>query len=286
MTRPFLPAPVTQESGADSALADALAVDGTTGWDWIQAGLIVLGSIIVARIVAMIVRRLVVRHGDPAVADLIARLTAYVLAAFGLVYALEEVGIAIGPLLGALGIAGIALAFALRDILENFVAGLLLQFRRPFSYGDQIVSGDIEGTVKSIDARSVTVVTPDGETVHIPSSQVITDAIVNHTERGARRTTIPIGVAYGTDLAGAIERFRAAAEEVAGVHADPPVEVLVTGFGDSSIDFFVRVWHEPSIATHWRVQSDVALALDAACRDAAIEIPFPQRVIWSGDDGE
>ena len=284
MIQPVTLGVLAQAEGADEALADALAVDGITGWDWIRAGIVVVVAIIVARLAALIVRRLVSRHGDPAVADLIGRLSAYVLVAFGLVYALEEVGIAIGPLLGALGIAGIALAFALRDILENFVAGLLLQFRRPFSYGDQIISGDTEGTVKSIDARSVTVETPDGETVHIPSSQVITDAIVNHTERGARRTSIAIGVAYGTDLARAASAFRTAAANVAGVHEDPEVEALVTGFGDSSIDFVVRVWHGPSIATHWRVQSDVALALDAACREAGIEIPFPQRVVWTAQE--
>lgn len=277
---------VLQDPEVD-ALSDAFSVsDGVTGWDWATAGILLVGAVLVSRILRAVLRRLLRRQADPSVADLISRLLGYVIVAFGFVYALEQVGVAIGPLLGALGIIGIALAFALRDILENFVAGLLLQFRRPFSYGDQIVSGDVEGTVEGIDARSVTVVTPDGETVHLPSSQVITDAIVNHTERGARRTTLSLGVAYGTDLAEAQRIFCDALRSVDGVHQDPDVEALLVGFGDSSIDFALRFWHAPTIAAHWHVRSAVALALDAACRDHDIQIPFPQRVLWSGDREE
>jgi small conductance mechanosensitive channel len=223
-------------------LGEALSVDdGLTGWDWAQAGIIVVASIMVSGVVKAGVARLLRRSVDEAVADLVGRLAAYTIVIFGVLYALDQVGVRIGPLLGALGIVGIALAFALRDILENFVAGLLLQFRRPFSYGDQIVSGDIEGTVLSIDARSVTVVTPDGETVHIPSSRVITDAITNHTARGSRRTTLEIGVAYGTDLASAREVV---------------------------------------------LDAVCAFAVYDACRNHGIEIPFPQRVVWSGRDDD
>ena len=268
------------------ALSDALSVaDGVTGWDWAIAGIVVVAGVALSRVVKALVKRAFRRRdkSDPVVADLIGRILGYVTVAFGIVYALDQVGVAVGPLLGALGIVGIALAFALRDILENFVAGLLLQFRRPFSYGDQIVSGDIEGTVQSIDARSVRILTPDGETVDLPSSLVITDAIVNHTANGTRRTSVPIGVRYGTDLSMAQSVFLEALDDVDSVRDRPEPEVLLTGFGDSSIDFVVRFWHGPSIREHWEAQSDVAFALDRACAEHGIEIPFPQRVLWSGD---
>ncbi len=279
----FVRGAVAQEPTDVDVLSEALGGGGVTGWDWVQAGIIVVAAFVASRLLKMVAVRLIGRRTDAAVADLIARLLAYTVAVFGLIYALEQVGVRIGPLLGALGIIGIAVAFALRDILENFVAGLLLQFRRPFSYGDQIVSGDVEGTVQSIDARSVTVLTPDGETVHIPSSQVITDAITNHTAQGARRTTIPLGVAYGTDLRAAQSALLDAVRGVDRVQVDPEPEVLLTGFGDSSIDFVVRFWHEPTIAGHWNARSDVAFALDQACRDNDITIPFPQRVVWMND---
>ena len=272
-------AAVHQDTDPD-ALSEALSVsDGITGWDWATAGIVLIAAFIVSRLARVLIRRVLRRHADPSVGDLISRLISYVLVVFGFVYALDHVGVAIGPLLGALGIIGIALAFALRDLLENFVAGLLLQFRRPFSYGDEIVSGDTEGTVASIDARSVTVATPDGETVYIPSSQVITDAIINRTERGSLRTTLSLGVAYGTDLAEAQQVFCEAMRSVEGVREEPEPEALLEGFGDSSIDFALRFWHDPTIAAHWQVRSGVAFSLDAAAEANGIEIPYPQRVV-------
>ncbi len=265
------------------ALEAVISGGGTTGVDWAVAGIILAAAIVVSRAVKLVVVRTVCRAADASIADLVGRMVAYAVVAFGFVYALDRLGVQIGPLLGALGIVGIALAFALRDILENFVAGLLLQFRRPFSYGDQIVSGDTEGTVESIDARSVKIITPDGETVYVPSSNVITQEIVNHTERGLRRTSLDLGVAYGTDLSMARTVLTAAVEAVDEVADHPEPEVLLTGFGASSIDFVVRFWHGPAIADRWRVRSEVAFALDRACTDHGIEIPFPQRVIWQAE---
>lgn len=275
----------SQDSPDLEALEGAFDGSGLTGWDWALAGGIFAASIVLAILAKMAVSRVISRRADGAVADLVGNIVGYLLAAFGLIYALEQVNVRVGPLLGALGVVGIALAFALRDILENFVAGMLLQFRRPFSYGDQIISGETEGTVLSIDSRSVQVRTPDGETVYVPNSQVITDAIVNHTAAGARRTSVPIGVAYGTDLKSAQRTFFDATVAVEGVHSSPEPEVLLTGFGDSSVDFVVRFWHDPSIADHWSSQSDVAFALDRACKENGIEIPFPQRVIHRPTEG-
>ncbi len=274
----FQPHLVSQETDLES-LRSALSGEPLTPWDWGKAGIIVVVAVVGSRAVKFLLKRMLASRWDTAVVDLMARLVGYAIVAFGVIYALEQLGVQVGPLLGALGIVGIALAFALQDILENFVAGLLLQIRRPFSYGDQISSGDIQGTVESIDARSVTVVTPDGETVYVPSSQVITGAIYNHTERGSRRSTIAIGVAYGSDL----DRVKAVfADAVTGLEAvsdSPAPEVLFTAFGDSSIDFLVRFWHPPSIADSWKARDAVGLALDKAAAEAGIEIPFPQRVI-------
>jgi small conductance mechanosensitive channel len=144
----------------------------------------------------LVVKWLVSRsRTDDFLGDLIGRILSYVIVTFGLAYALDVFGIAIAPILGALGIAGIALAFALQDILENFVAGVILQARRPFTAGDEVVVSDQEGSVVSIDACTITLHTPDGETVKVPSALVIKNSIVNHTQIGRRRTTVDVGVA-------------------------------------------------------------------------------------------
>ena len=281
------PSNVLQQSDIDSdALADAFNGDGLSPWDWGTAGIILVVSIVLSRILKMLVVRVLKRSVDPALAGLIGRMVGYLVFLVGFIYALESLGVQIGPVLGALGIAGIALAFALKDILENFVAGVLLQLQRPFTYGDQVAINDHEGTVHEIDTRLVTLVTPAGETVKIPSATVIKSDINNYTQQGGRRTSLPVGVAYGTDLRQAKEVLERAVASADGVRGKPSPEVLLVGFGDSSIDFVVRFWHEPSIATFWITRSHVALAVNDELEAAGITIPFPQRTLWWAGEAE
>jgi small-conductance mechanosensitive channel len=267
----------------EEALVDALKTDGIDGWSWATAGITILVAFIVSRILRYVVERTLRQRMDAALALLMARLAGYLVIIVGFVYSLEAVGVAIGPVLGALGIAGIALAFAFQDILENFVAGILLQLKRPFTFGDQVSINDHEGTVRTIDSRLVTIDTPAGETIMIPSATVIKADINNYTTAGERRTTVPVGVAYGTDLRRAREVLERAVRTADGVRDRPEPEVLFEGFGESSIDFVVRFWHDPSIASFWNTRSEVGFAVDAALADAGITIPYPQRTLhWAG----
>lgn len=270
----------TSSGTDDEALAEALQTDGIDGWEWATAGITLAATIVVSIAVRWALDRVLERRLDPALSTLIARVAGYAVFAVGFVYALESLGVRIGPILGALGIAGIAIAFALRDILENFVAGVMLQLKRPFTYGDQVLINDYEGTVRSIDSRVVTIETPDGETVMIPSVTVIKADLNNYTQLGQRRTTLPVGVAYGTDLEQARRVLERAVRGADGVQESPAPDVLLEAFGDSSIDFVVRYWHEPSIAELWRTRHNVAASVERALADADIAIPFPQRRLW------
>jgi len=272
------------DTDAISELSDALSDGGLGPWDWGTAAIVLVVGIIGSRFVKFGTVKVLQRRLDQALAVLIGRLSSYAIVTVAFVYALDSLGVAIGPVLGALGIVGIALAFALRDILENFVAGILLQLQRPFTYGDQISVNEHEGTVRDIGTRLVTVVTPDGETIKIPSATVIKSDVNNYTEQGLRRTTLPVGVAYGTDLLRAQEVLSSAVMSAEGVVDSPAYEVLLDGFGESSIDFVVRFWHLPTIADYWQVKSNVAFAVDRALAEAGITIPFPQRTVWWGDE--
>ncbi|WP_158412508.1 mechanosensitive ion channel family protein [Ilumatobacter nonamiensis] len=273
-----------QDTETDTeAIARAFQPDeGLTAWDWGQAGITFLVAVILSRVLKWLVERTLRKRMDAALAVLIGRLVGYVVILIGVVYTFESLGLDVGVVLGALGIFGIALAFAFQDILQNFIAGILLQMKRPFTYGDQVEIDGHEGTIRAIDSRLVTIDTPDGETVMIPSATVIAADINNYTTLGGRRTSLEVGVAYGTDLALTREVLDGAVTSVDGVRDVPDPEVLFTGFGDSSIDFVVRYWHEPSIATFWRTRSEVGLAIDLALADAGITIPFPQRTLHWG----
>ncbi len=240
--------------------------------------------------VAVLVRVLLVRaldrgDGDRHVGRLLGRFLSVVVVALGAVYALSLVGVSIGPLLGALGVGGIALAFAAQDILQNFVAGVLLQVRRPFRVGDQIGSGDFEGRVDDVNLRTVELTSYDGLTVYLPNAEVLKAPIVNYTRTPSSRTSLTVGVAYDADLDEAREVLLAAAREADGVQEQPPPEVWVEELADSSINLAVRYWHAADIASTWRVRSAVAISIKRSLDAAGIAIPFPQRTLWFGPGG-
>jgi small conductance mechanosensitive channel len=268
-------------------LDDAFQTDGITGWDWARAGIILAVAIVLAMVVRRVVARMVRRNdGGGMVADLLGRLTAYLVVVAGLVYSLSALGVRVAPLLGALGIVGIALAFALKDILENFVAGIILQIRRPFRRGDQIVTDEHEGTVVEVNARAVLIDQPDGTRVIVPSASLITKPIVNLTGLGARRTTVEVGVAYDTDLDRAREIIRGVLADEPRVLDEPAPEALVSEFGDDSIVVNARFWHEPTINEMWQTRDAVAGAIKRSLDAAGITIAFPQRVVWLRHDDD
>lgn len=267
--------------------ADELLIEGDVASAEILTAVIVFVATIA---LAVLVRRLLVRaldrgDSDRHVGRLTGRFLSLILVALGTVYALGIVGVRIGPLLGALGVGGIALAFAAQDILQNFVAGVLLQVRRPFRVGDQIGSGDFEGTVEDVNLRTVEITSYDGLTVYLPNAEVLKSPIVNFTRTPLSRTSLTVGVAYDTDLGRAQQVLQAACRAAEGVQEPPAPEVWVEEFAESSINVAVRYWHAADIASRWRVRSAVAMSIKDALDTAGIAIPFPQRTLWFGPGG-
>lgn len=270
---PFLALDAPEEELVES-------LEGLTTGDWIVAGSILVAAVLLSRLVKSVTARLVARSdGSGSAARLVGRVLGGLVLAVGLIYSLQVLGVRLGPLLGAIGVGGLALAFSAQAILENVFASVLLQVRRPFRAGDQIGTNDIEGTVESVNFRAVVLRTYEGERVLVPCAQVLNAPITNFTVKGTRRTTLTVGVAYGTDLGTAQRVLLEALGSTDGVRREPPPEAWVEEFGESSIDFALRYWHAPDIATLWRVRSEVAMAVKSAFDGAGIEIPFPQRTI-------
>ena len=266
-------------------LGEALPDEGITSDQWITAGVTLVGFVLAALVLRAVIER-VIRKTDTEgqIASFVARMVRNVVVLIGIVYALDSIGVSIGPLIGALGITGIAIAFALTAILENVFASVVLKTRKPIKVGDQISTNDHSGTVEEINFRTVVIRNFDGEKVVLPSALVNNDVMVNHTDRSVRRTVLPVGVAYGTDLSHAQAVILRATQGVQGVLETPPPQAWVTTFNDSSIDFDVRYWHESDILSMFRVRSGVAMAIKSAFDAEGIEIPFPQRVVTMPTD--
>jgi small-conductance mechanosensitive channel len=154
--------------------------------------------------------------------------------------------------------------------VSNFVSGLILLFERPLKVGDTIQLGDQWGRVKHLGLRATVIETFDEAEVVVPNADLISGQVTNWTLADRRvRLVIPIGVAYGSDIALVMKTLIECAADHSLVLADPQSKVIFSAFGASSLDLELRVW----IAT---VQSDLLLEIDRRFRDLDIEIPFPQ----------
>ncbi|MGY1835954.1 mechanosensitive ion channel family protein [Blastococcus sp. SYSU DS0510] len=259
---------------------DAVVTDPITWQQGVQALVVLVLGIVLAIVVRRGLVRAIDREGSRHVGLVVGRFASVVIGAVAAVYALDLLGVSIGPLVGALGVGGIAIAFAAQDILQNFIAGVLLQVRRPFRVGEQIGSGDHEGVVEDVNLRTTVLNTYDGLVVYLPNAEVLKQPIVNYTRTPLSRTSLTVGLPYDVDLDRARQVLLAACLETDEVQASPPPEVWVEEFADSSINVAVRYWHAADIASRWRVRSAVAISVKTALDAAGISIPFPQRVLW------
>ncbi len=262
------------------AAEEALATDAITWVEAVQAVVVLVAGLLLATVVRRLFVRAIDREGDRHIGRVVGRFLSLFVAAVAAVYALDLLGVRIGPLVGALGVGGIAIAFAAQDILQNFIAGVLLQVRHPFRLGEQIRSGEHEGVVDDVNLRTTVLTTYDGLIVYLPNAEVLKHPIINYTRTPVSRTSLTVGLAYDTDLDRAREVLLGACSRAEGVQAAPPPEVWVEEFADSSINVAVRYWHAADIASRWRVRSTVAISIKAALDAAGITIPFPQRVLW------
>ena len=211
---------------------DAIIDESLTVSDWVQSGIIVAASIVLAVIVARLVRRVLTHVVGPGFAAIVtARLAAYLIFLIGLFYALTSLGVQVGPLIGAIGLGGLVLALALQKLVENFFSGLILQARRPFRVGDTVLLGDHLGVATDIDSRTTVLRGLDGTAVRVPNSEVAAGPIVNLTNEPLRRSELEVGVAYDTNLQAAARCLTDALGQVERVSADPPAQALLTRFG-------------------------------------------------------
>lgn len=268
-----------------SDLGGTIDTQSLTIWDFIWAVVIVAGSFLLAAVVRRLMARFLRRfEGVPdTYLQLIARATGWTVIVVGVIYALGVLGVDLGPAVIALLLAvGIAF-FAGRGLLENFGAGLILQGTSMFEVGDQIETGDGSGTVYEITGRTVVLRTPDGEEINVPNATVVNESLINLTKLGQRRSTIPVGVAYGTDYEIARRVIRESARSSELALADPEPEALLVEFGDNAVVIELRFWHDPTILGEKQAIDQVARQVAVDLAAANIEIAFPQRTLWWGD---
>ncbi|HET6361497.1 MAG TPA: mechanosensitive ion channel family protein [Gemmatimonadota bacterium] len=217
-------------------------------------------------------------HLEEDARNLLETLAKYTILGFGLILALDQLGLNVTSLIAGLGVAGLALGFAAKDTLANFIAGVTILWDRPFRVGDRVEADGEFGQVKKITLRSTRIHTGDNKVVIIPNQNIVNSKIINHTMQASLRMVIPFGIAYEADIAQAREVVLAVVKGDDRVRERPPPEVAVIELAASSVNMELRLWlknphHEGPILSEYLEK--VKLALDAA----GIAIPYPQLAV-------
>lgn len=192
-----------------------------------------------------------------------------------------------GDLIQLLGISGVAIGFAFRDILQNFLAGILILLTEPFQIDDQIVFKTFEGTVENIQTRATTIKTYDGRRIVIPNSELFTNSVTVNTAFDNRRFQYDIGIGYGDDIDRAKQLIMEAMHSVSDVLKDPAPDALVMDLAGSSVNIRARWWINPSRRADELMSRDRLLsAIKKKLVENGIDLPFPTQQILFHDQTE
>jgi len=194
---------------------------------------------------------------------------------FGILLALSQLGISVGPLLAGLGVAGFIVGFALQDTLGNFASGMMILLYRPYDVGDLVDVGGVFGTVDKMSLVSTSLLTLDNQLFVVPNSKIWGDVIKNVTAQKTRRVDMVFGISYSDDIPKAESLLMDILDSHEKVLKTPKPEVHLHTLGESSVDFVVRPW--VNVDDYWDVYWDVTRAVKLCFDKEGVSIPFPQR---------
>lgn len=202
----------------------------------------------------------------------------YLILVIGLMVIVQTAGIDLSTLSILAGALGVGIGFGLQNITNNFISGVIILFEQPIKVGDRIEVANIKGDVTHISARATTVLTNDNISVIVPNSEFISSTVINwsHNDRNVS-FRFPVGVAYKEDPKKIKQLLLEVAKENPGVLSYPEPDVLFDEFGDSSLNFFLRVWTTEFTSRPNILKSQLYYSIFEKFKENNIEIPFPQQ---------
>ncbi|UWR32553.1 mechanosensitive ion channel [Sulfitobacter sp. W027] len=218
----------------------------------------------------------------PSLKDLFTLLTSILIWVLGIMIAAVIVfpGLTPASILAGLGIGSVAIGFAFKDVFENFLAGIIILFRREMRMGDHIECEGIEGKVAQIAIRESHIRQTDGQLVIVPNAMLFKNPVYVRTDQKHRRQTVICGVAYDVDVDEARTVMTKAVEGCKTVEqGERPIQVFAQEFADSSINFEITWWAGSTPVEQRRSRDEVVTAVKQALDQAGLEIPFPYRTL-------
>lgn len=221
-------------------------------------------------------------------ATVLSRLAQWSVMLAGLMLALTIILPSLRPaqLIELLGIGSVAIGFAFRDILQNFLSGILILLTEPFVVGDQIIIDKFEGTVVDIQTRATLIRTYDSRHVVIPNALLFTGSVTVNTASSYRRWQADVGIGYGDNIAEAQAFILEAVQGVDGVVAAPRPEALVVSLAEFDVKIRVFWWTASQQVDGLRIQSDVLTVIKQSLIANGIDLPFPTYQVLFHDQSE
>ena len=276
---------ITQEtslSGRLRPILSTLEAKGMTALAYIPLLLVAVGILALFLLLARWVYRWDAFFGrvtrNPFLQNLLRQLAGTSIAVLGLLLALElmDATALVGAILGAAGVVGIAVGFAFRNIVENYLAGIILSVRQPFAPDDHILVEGQEGKVIRLASRETVLMTLDGNHVRIPNATIFNSVIQNYTRNPLRRLRFDLSVGQNEDLTRAQEIGRGAIMGIEGILENPPPRTTITEVGDSSVTIRFFGWVDQTQAAFDRTRSEAIRITKEALDAKGVSMPAPE----------
>jgi small-conductance mechanosensitive channel len=243
--------------------------------------LIITLVIVLTRLTRRFLRRRLLPHTrlDPTLREAVARYSGYAVLVLGSAIGLSTLGFDLTSLTVLAGAVGVGVGFGLQNIIENFISGLIILGEKPIQLGHRVEVGGTAGQVMRIGARSTSILTNDNITMIVPNSEFISKQVVNWSHGGDLRVRmhVPVGVSYGSDPHQVRDILLEAARSNPDVLAEPEPRAVFLAFGDSALEFELRVWTATMSRRPHAFRSSLLFEIWDRFKAAGVEIPFPQR---------
>lgn len=224
-------------------------------------------------------RALVARLTDrnPLLRELSRTSVRWAVALVGVLIALEilDATALVGAVLGTAGVLGVALGFAFKDTLENYLAGILMSLRQPFAARDYVVIDGNEGTVIALTSRATILMTPDGNHLRLPNALVFRSVTLNYTRNPSRRFSFDVGIGVNEDLLCAQAIGVDVMKDLDGVMQQPPPRAFIAALGDSNVRVRYLAWVDQRSHDYSMVRSEGIRRVKRALEEAAMDLPEP-----------
>ncbi len=253
----------------------------TVGW---ALAVILAGWVLNRLSNKMIARGVEKRGGDPHAAVSAQKVSRYLIYSLTSVAVLGVFGVPLSALGASVGLIGLGISFALKDMIANFISGIFILVYQPFKIGDQIEVAGEAGTVKDIQVRATEIKTYDGRKVIVPNSTLYNGTVINDTAYDQRRFDVIVGVGYGDDIEKAKELAMETMMNAENVHDTPEPQVLVDELGGSSVNLKLRCWTKPKRGKMLEASSEVTQGVKERYDGADIDIPFPIRTVFLNEE--